>query len=62
MGRLAGLEVLIYVNSQPKHVVFPEQYEEEIVSGTKIDWHCYRVTDYYKDGKKVSIDWEGTKM
>ena len=55
-------EALIYVNSKPKYVVFPEQYGGEIVSGTRVEWHCATVTSYYSNGRKVTIDWTATRM
>lgn len=54
-------EALIYVSPAAKKVWFPIQYEGEIVSGTKIEYHCHTVTAYYVNGKRISIDWEGTR-
>ncbi len=54
-------EALIYVDHKPRDVRFPKVYEGEIQSGTKIDWHCWDVKAYYKSGKRIPIDWEGTK-
>lgn len=55
-------EALIYVGGQARDVKFPIQYEGEIVTGTKITYHCYNVTAYYKDGKKIFIDWNTCKL
>lgn len=55
-------EALIYTNGQTRDVKFPIQYEGEIVTGTKITYHCYNITAYYKNGKKIFIDWNSTKL
>lgn len=54
-------EALIYESGKAKDVKFPIQYEGEIITGTKIQYHCFNITAYYKNGKKILIDWENTK-
>lgn len=54
-------EALIYVSPKAQKVMFPVEYEGEIVSGTKIEWHCHTITAYYLNGKRIPIDWEATK-
>lgn len=54
-------EALICVDDYPWHVSFPVQYEGEIVEGTMVEYQCHKTTAYYKDGKRIIIDWPGTK-
>lgn len=54
-------EALINAYGQLRDVKFPIEYECEIIQGTKIEWHCYLVTSYHKNGKKILIDWGNTK-
>lgn len=55
-------EALIYDGSKSRDVKFPIQYEGEIIEGTQITYHCYNVTAYYKNGKKILIDWDKCKL
>lgn len=54
-------EALIDRDGYAWHVCFPIQYEYEIESGTVIEYQCQKMVSYYKNGKRIPIDWDGTK-
>lgn len=54
-------DAMVYINHKLDIKIFPIQYQDDIKMGTKIQYHCHKVTAYYKDNKKILIDWEGTK-
>lgn len=55
-------EALIYVNSKAEKVMFPVDYEGEIISGTRVEWNCHTIFAYYVNGKKIYIDWNASNL